>query len=121
MAEWVADAAKAERERRERVKGQGKVFTDSDLKSITERSNVTTGTLGKGINTPPNQEIVAIPMRRVGSAMIVSAELNNRLKTNLVVYTGASYITISKPVAASLCVKTTEHTRVIQIQTRNGQ
>src|SRR5438034_3035728 len=40
MAQSVADAAKAERERRERVKGQGKVFTDSDLKSITERSNV---------------------------------------------------------------------------------
>src|SRR5213594_5257094 len=54
MAQSVADAAKTERERRERVKGQGKVFTDSDLKSITERSNVPTGTLGKGINTPPD-------------------------------------------------------------------
>ena len=73
MAQSVADAAKTERERRERVKGQGKVFTDSDLKSISERSNVTTGTLGKGINTSPNQGIVAIPVRRVGSAMIVSA------------------------------------------------
>ena len=120
MAQSVADAAKTERERRERVKGQGKVFTDSDLKSISERSNVTTGTLGKGINTSPNQGIVAIPVRRVGSAMIVSAELNNRLKTNLVVDTGASYVAISKPVAASLGLKTTEHTRFIPLQTGNG-
>src|SRR5947199_409163 len=120
MAQSVADAAKTERERRERVKGQGKVFTESDLKSISERSNVTTGTLGKGINTSPNQGIVAIPVRRVGSAMIVSAELNNRLKTNLVVDTGASYVAISKPVAASLGLKTTEHTRFIPLQTGNG-
>ena len=120
MAQSVADAAKTERERRERVKGQGKVFTDSDLKSISERSNVTTGTLGKGINTSPNQGIVAIPVRRVGSAMIVSAELNNRLKTNLVVDTGASYVAISKPVAASLGLKTTERTRFIPLQTGNG-
>ena len=120
MAQSVADAAKTERERRERVKGQGKVFTDSDLKSISERSNVTTGTLGKGINTSPNQGIVAIPVRRVGSAMIVSAELNNRLKTNLVVDTGASYVAISKPVAASLGLKTTEGTRFIPLQTGNG-
>ena len=120
MAQSVADAAKTERERRERVKGHGKVFTDSDLKSISERSNVTTGTLGKGINTSPNQGIVAIPVRRVGSAMIVSAELNNRLKTNLVVDTGASYVAISKPVAASLGLKTTEHTRFIPLQTGNG-
>src|SRR5881296_266733 len=120
MAQSVADAAKTERERRERVKGQGRVFTDSDLKSISERSNVTTGTLGKGINTSPNQGIVAIPVRRVGSAMIVSAELNNRLKTNLVVDTGASYVAISKPVAASLGLKTTEHTRFIPLQTGNG-
>ena len=81
---------------------------------------MTTGTLGKGINTSPNQGIVAIPVRRVGSAMIVSAELNNRLKTNLVVDTGASYVAISKPVAASLGLKTTEHTRFIPLQTGNG-
>src|SRR5947199_9381404 len=73
MAQSVADAAKTERERRERVKGQGKVFTDSDLKSISERWHVTTGTLGQGINTSTNQGLVAILVRRVGSAMIVSA------------------------------------------------
>jgi clan AA aspartic protease (TIGR02281 family) len=120
MAQSVADAAKTERERRERVKGQGKVFTDSDLKSTSERSNVSTGTVGKRINTPPSQGTVAIPVQRAGSAMIVSAELNSRLKANLVVDTGASYIAISKPVAASLGLTTTEHTRFIPLQTANG-
>jgi len=120
MAQSVADAAKTERARRERLKGQGKVFTDSDLKSTSERSNVTTGTAGNRINTPPNQETVAIPIRRAGSAIVVSAELNNRLKANLVVDTGASYIAISKPVATSLGITITEGTRFIPLQTGNG-
>src|SRR5215471_9003220 len=87
-AQSVADAAKAERERREQLKGQGKVFTDIDLKSRSDNLNVTTGTAGNKINTPPRQETVAISMERAGSTMIVSAELNNRLKANLVVDTG---------------------------------
>ena len=119
-AQSVADAAKTERERRGRVKEHGKVLTDSDLKSISERSNLSTGTVGKGINTPPNQGTVAIPMRRAGSAMIVSAQLNNRLKANLVVDTGASYIGISKQVATALGLTTTERTRFIPLQTANG-
>src|SRR5262252_1089424 len=95
-AQSVADAAKTERERREQVKEHGKAFTDSDPKTISERSNVSTGMAGTRINSPPNQGTVAIPIRRAGSAMIVSAELNNRLKVNLVVDSGASYIAISK-------------------------
>jgi len=119
-AQSVADAAKTERERRERVKEHGKAFTDSDPKTISERSNVSTGMAGTRINSPPNQGTVAIPIRRAGSAMIVSAELNNRLKANLVVDSGASYIAISKPVAAALGLTVTERTRFIQLQTANG-
>lgn len=116
-AQSVADAAKTERERREQVK-HGKVFTEADLKSISERSNVSTST--DGISTPPNQGTVAIPMRRAGSAMIVSAELNNRLKANLVVDTGSSYIGLSKALAAALGLATTENTRFVPLQTANG-
>jgi clan AA aspartic protease (TIGR02281 family) len=120
MAQSVADAAKTERERRQQVKEHGKAFTENDLKSISERSNLSTGTVGKGSNTPPNQETVAIPLQHAGSAMIVSVELNNRLKANLVVDTGASYIGISKAVAAALGLTTTERTRFIPLQTING-
>jgi clan AA aspartic protease (TIGR02281 family) len=120
MAQSVADAAKTERERRDQVKEHGKVFIDTDPRSVSERSNVSTGTLGNRINTPPNQATVAIPLQRAGSAMIVSAELNHVLKANLVVDTGASFIGISKPVATALGLKTTESTRSVSLQTANG-
>jgi clan AA aspartic protease (TIGR02281 family) len=119
-AQSVADAAKTERERRERVTEHGKIFTESDLQSISERSNLSAGTAGKGTNNTLNQGTVAIPMRRAGSAMVVSAELNNRVKADLVVDTGASYTGISKPAAAALGLTTTEHTRFVPLQTANG-
>jgi clan AA aspartic protease (TIGR02281 family) len=119
-AQSVADAAKTERERRDRVQEHGKVFTDTDPRSISERSNLSTETIEKANTIPPNQGTVAIPVRRSGSAMIVSAELNNRLKANLVVDTGASYIGISKAVAAALGLAITGQSRFVTLQTANG-
>ena len=52
--------------------------------------------------------------------MIVSAELNKRLKGDLVVDTGSSFIGLSKAFAATLGLTTAEPARFVPLQTANG-
>lgn len=120
MAQSIADAAKSERERREQVKDHGKVFSDSDVKSSSERSNLNAAPGSSNASSPSIQGTVAIPMRRAGTAMIVSAELNKRFKGDLVVDTGSSFIGLSKAFAATLGLTTAKPARFIPLQTANG-
>jgi clan AA aspartic protease (TIGR02281 family) len=121
-AQSIADAAKKERQRRERTE-EGKTFTETDLKSLSGRSNITTGMPSKGASnarTARATEVMSIPFERRGSTMIVTVELNERVETRLAVDTGASITSVSQFIASSLGLKITEQSRTIRMQTANG-
>lgn len=118
----LADVARKERARRSQRSDVVKVLTEADLKAVSGNG----GQAQRGLEpseldgTNAKNGEISVPFTTRGNSMIVSAEINGRAQTRIIVDTGASLTSLSRALAESVGIQVNDKNIQLPVQTANG-